>query len=101
MNDKTYGDFPGVRVHVERRDLSPRHELPELSETELWLCLICMRMTRSVWLDGGMLKFDLTDAGEALEVYGYSRYETRPMLQKALRKLRLLVEDGAVNLDGI
>lgn len=98
MSKKTYGECPGVTVHLDEGDVSPKPKLPDLSERELRLCLICIQATRALWLDDGKMRFDLVEACHAMKVYGYSHYDSRPMLQAALRELGERVEEGRVDI---
>lgn len=89
-------DFPGVEVRTGGTDAA--YEGMELSERDIYACLICIVATKAVYTENGMLMMDLRDAVDAMLCLGYSHFEARPMLQTALGELAELEELHQVSL---
>lgn len=88
---KTYGNnskFPGVKVSLRGGDTAPMP--PTLDEEEYQLVTICIWMT--IDINGGGWAIDEDSAATALECYGYSPYESRPMVWATLEEIGKRIE---------
>lgn len=83
MNNKV---FDGVNVVTSSVDLDP--DPPEVSEYEYQLITVFIWMTLDVRQPiGTIVGVDVNAAASALESYGYSEYESRPMVWETLSEI--------------
>lgn len=89
---ETYGEFPGVNVSVRDDDKPPTAAGRDLDEEEYQLATICIWMT--IDTEGEAWGIDQNAAANALECYGYSQYESRPMVWTTLEEIVNRVEQS-------